>query len=98
MPKTRAPYPKEFREEAVRLVRTRTRPVTEIARELEVAVETLRVWVKRADVDAGLRHDAPTTPELEEIRRLRREVRELREVREILTKAAAFFATEQTRR
>ncbi len=98
MPKTRAPYPKEFRDEAVRLVRTRTRPVTEIARALEVAVETRRAWVKRADIDAGLRHDAPTKPALEEIRRLRRDVRELREEREILKKAAAFCAMEQTRR
>jgi transposase len=98
MPKTHTPYPKEFREDAVRLVRTHTRPLPEIARELEVAVETLRSWVKRADLDAGRRHDGLTTPELEEIRRLRREVRDLREEREILKKAAAFFAMEQTRR
>ena len=98
MPKTHAPYPQDFREDAVRLVRARTRPLPEIARELEIAVETLRAWVKRAELDAGVRHDGLTTPELEEIRRLRREVRDLREEREILKKAAAFFATEQTRR
>ena len=100
MPETHAPYPREFREEAIRLARARTGSLREVARDLDVAVETLRSWVKRADIDAGRRHDGLTTAEMEEVRRLRREVRDLREEREILKKAAAFFAKEtgQTRR
>jgi transposase len=99
MHKTHPPYPAEFRVEAVRLARSSGRPVAEIARRLEVSTETLRGWVRQADIDAGRRDDGPTTEETEEVRRLRREVRVLREEREILIKAAAFFAREtgQTR-
>ncbi len=100
MPRTHVPYPPEFRAEAIRLVRASGKPVAAVARELEVSHETLRAWVKQADIDDGLRHDGLTTEETEEVRHLRREVKRLREEREILLKAAAFFAKEtgQTRR
>lgn len=94
MPKSHAPYPPEFRREAVRLVRTGGQSMAQIGRELEVTVETLRQWLKQADIDDGRRHDGLTTEETEEVRRLRREVKTLREEREILLKAAAFFAKE----
>jgi len=94
MPKSHPPYPPEFRAEAVRLFRSSGRPRSEIARRLEVSIETLRLWVRQADIDEGRRQDGPTTAELEEVRRLRREVKVLREEREILLKAAAFFAKE----
>ena len=99
MPKSHPPYPPEFRAEAIRLVRSSGKPAAEIARRLEVSTETLRLWVRQADIDAGRRQDGLTTEETEEMRRLRREVRTLREEREILIKAAAFFAREtgQTR-
>jgi transposase len=86
--------PREFREEAVRLVRSSGRPIAQIARELGIAHGTLSAWVKQAELDAGLRSDGLTTAEREELRRLRRENRILREEREILKKAAAFFARE----
>jgi transposase len=76
------------------LLRTSGKSIAQIARELEVTSETLRIWRKQADIDDGLRHDGPTSDETEEVRRLRREVKTLREEREILIKAAAFFAKE----
>jgi len=94
MPRSHAPYPPEFRTEAIRLVRNSGKPMAQIARELEVTSETLRVWMKQADIDDGVRHDGLTTDEMEEVRRLRREVKTLREEREILVKAATFFAKE----
>ena len=93
MPRTRPPYPEQFRREAVELVRKSGRPISEIAKDLGVTEQSLRTWVKQADVDAGRAHGL-SSEEKEELRRLRREVRVLREEREILVKAAAFFATE----
>jgi D-3-phosphoglycerate dehydrogenase len=58
--------------------------MAQIARDLGVTSEALRIWVKQADIDEGLRHDGLTTEETEEVRRLRREIKTLREEREIL--------------
>ncbi len=94
MPKSKPPYPPEFRAEAIRLARTSRKPHAQIARELGMTDETLRLWLKQADLDEGKRSDGLTRDEQEELRRLRRENRILREEREILKKAAAFFAQE----
>jgi transposase len=94
MPKRHAPFPPQFRAEAIRLVRNGGKPMSEIARRLGVTSETLRLRMKQADLDDGVRHDGPTTEETEEVRRLRREIKTLREEREILVKAAAFFVKE----
>ena len=91
------PYPPEFRREAVELYRRSGRPLAEIARDLGVARESLRMWVRQAGIDAGQR-DGVTSEEREELRRLRRENRVLREEREVLRKAAAFFARESETR
>ena len=69
--------------------------MTELAREFEPSVESIRQWVKQAELDEGLRTDGLTTSEREELGRLRRENRVLREEREILSKAAAWFANEK---
>ena len=93
MPKTRPPYPEEFRRRMVELVRAGRTP-GELAREFEPSSESIRKWVKQADRDEGRRGDGLTTQEREELRRLRREIKILRQEKEILKKAAAWFARE----
>ena len=93
MPRTHTPYPAEYRRRMVELVRA-GRTIRELAHEFEPSVETIRQWVRQAELDAGEREDGLTTSEREELLRLRRENRVLREEREILAKAAAWFATE----
>lgn len=93
MPRTRPPYPPEFRKQILELVRIGRTPA-ELAEEFEPSETTIRNWIRQAERDEGLRDDGPTTEEKEEIRRLRRENRKLRMEREILRKAAAWFAKE----
>lgn len=95
MPRTRRPYPAEFRRRLVELVRSGQAP-EELARKFEPSANTIRNWVVQAARDEGRRSDGLTTEEKEEVRRLRREVRLLREERDILKKAAAWFARETT--
>ncbi len=93
MAATHPPYPRDFREEAVRLLKAGEKPKSQIAppRDLGVSVRSLARWFDQADIDVGER-EGLTTDEREELRRLRRENRSLKEEREILKKAATFFA------
>lgn len=93
MPRHRAPYPPEFRQQMVELVRAGRTP-EQLAREFEPTAQAIRNWVHQVEIDEGHRDDGVTTSEREELRRLRRENRQLREEREILAKAAAWFARE----
>jgi len=97
-------YPRELRERAVRLVaehrdqyETEYAAIRSIAAKLGIASpESLRLWVRKAEVDAGERPGV-SSEESAEIRRLRAEVKELRRANEILKAASAFFAAELDR-
>jgi transposase len=91
MPRTRPPYPPEFRQQIVDLYLA-GRSVSELAQEFEPSSQAIRDWIKQADLDTGKRKDGLTTEEKEELTRLRRENKKLRLEREILAKAAAWFA------
>ena len=87
MPRTKPQYPPEFKTEAVRLVHSSGRSISQIAKELGVSGNSLRTWIKQAEIDQGQR-EGFTTDEREELRKLRREVKVLRQERDFLKKAA----------
>jgi len=86
-----APYPLEFRREAVALLKSSGKTVPQLAGELGVSPQSLRNWARQLEVDEG-RAEGLSSAERDELRRLRRELRIVTEEREILKKAAAFFA------
>ena len=97
-------YPPELKERAVRMVldlRSQDPKdqgvITRVARQLGVGTESLRTWVKQAEVDAG-RRPGLTTEEQTELTQLRKEVKELRRSNDILQAAATFFGAELDRR
>ncbi len=91
---TRKKFSPEFREQAVRLVLDSSRPVADVAGELGIGTETLRVWVNRHKKANPEQAPALSEPERAELERLRKENREMRMEKEFLGKAAAFFAKE----
>lgn len=91
MPKV-APYPREFRQRAVELVRAGG-SMAQVARDLGVSETGLRDWVVQAEVDAGERAGL-TTDERRELAELRRRDRQLEVEVEILKRASAYFARE----
>jgi transposase len=93
-------YSDELRERAVRLVfqirRETSRSqgvIPEVAKKLGVGDQSLRNWVKQAEIDEGNR-PGTSTSDAQRIADLEREVRELRRANEILKAASAFFARE----
>lgn len=97
-------YPPELKERAIRVVRelrledpNDNTVVSRVARQLGVGTESLRLWVKQAEVDAG-RQPGVTTAEHDELVALRKEVKELRRANDILQAAATFFGAELDRR
>jgi transposase len=97
-------YPRELRERAVRLVvgskaeyPSEFEAIRSIAAKLGIgSAETLRKWVRQAEIDDGQR-PGKTSEDQAEIRELRKEVAELRRANEILKSASAFFAAELDR-
>mgnify|MGYP001793160563 CR=1 FL=1 len=94
MPRTRNPYPAEFREHIVALAQS-GRSAESLARVFEPCVATIHLWIKQARANAAHDEGGITSDEREELRRLRRENKVLRQERDILSKAAAGFATDE---
>lgn len=93
-------FPPEVRERAVRMVQEHAHEhpsqwatITSVAAKLGINHETLRKWVRTAEVDAGTRPGL-SSDERARLRQLERENRELRRANEILKSAAAFFGAE----
>lgn len=87
-------YPQELRDRAVRLVLESDRPIAQIAADLGVHREALRLWVRQAEADGGQRPEQLSTAEREELKRLRKENTELKRANDILKAASAYFAAE----
>ena len=97
-------YPEELKGRAVRMVQQLRRDdpddhsvISRVGRQLGVGTESLRSWVKQADIDGGSRSGL-TTEERAELKELRKEVKELRRANDILQAAASFFGAELDRR
>jgi len=87
-------YSDELRERAVRHVCETKRPIARVAEDLGIHKESLRLWVRQAEADAGERTDLLSTNERDELKRLRQEVFELKRANAILKDASVFFAKE----
>src|SRR3954453_15563987 len=94
----RRKFTREFKIEAVRLIKERDVSAVQAARDLDVHVNVLRKWVKEfsSDPKQAFPGHGQAKPDQIEIDRLRREVTKLKAERDILKKAAAFFAREAT--
>jgi transposase len=94
----RRSFSREFKLEAIKLVRERGVAVAQAARDLDVHENVLRKWVRdwEADPQQAFPGQGKMKPEQLELERLRREVRKLKAERDILKKAAAYFAKEST--
>lgn len=93
MPRSRPPYPPEFRREAVQLV-LGGRTVKDVAGALGCSEQSLHNWVKQHQLDSRERQDGLTSAEREELRELRKRVKRLEQERDILKRAAVLFAAE----
>ena len=92
----RRSFSKEFQAKAVGIFRAGNRSIAQVAADLDLTENSLRRWVKQAEVDEGKGPpEALTSAEKEELTRLRREVKQLKQDREILKAAATFFAKEK---
>lgn len=89
-------FSREFKVEAVRLATTGSKPVTEVARELDLAPALLHNWMReeRRKGEEAFPGNGNLSASEDEVRRLRRELARVTEERDILKKATAFFAKE----
>ena len=95
---TRRIFSREFKLEAVNLIKERGVSVAQAARDIDVAESVLRRWLRERDADPqqAFPGQGQVKPEQQELMQLRREVAKLKAERDILKKAAAYFAKELT--
>ena len=94
----RRKFSREFKLEAVKLIKERGVSVAQVVRDIDVAESVLRRWVREGDADPhrAFPGHGQVKPEQQELMQLRREVAKLKAERDILKKAAAYFAKELT--
>jgi transposase len=85
-------FPPEFRADVVRVARRGDLSIAEVAHDFDVSQESVRRWMRQADIDDGV-VDGLTSAEQVEIVQLRRRARQLEMENEILRRAAAYFAS-----
>ena len=85
------PYPKEFRDDVVRVARQGDTTFVQLAEDFGISEASIYNWIKQADIDDGVRPGL-TEKEAEELREVKRRNRVLEEENLILRRAAAFFA------
>ena len=94
--KKRRTFSKEYMADAVRLYRDSGESLRAVSAKLGITENSLRRWVKQADIDAGNGPEgALTSAEKDEVRQMKREIKRLREENAFLKKAAAYFAKAQ---
>jgi transposase len=91
--RTRREFTKEFKRDAVELVRTTGRPIAHIARDLGIYDSTLGNWVRQDAIDRG-EHEGLTTQERERLRQLEADNAKLRMERDLLKRTVAFWVKE----
>lgn len=99
MPKTKPPYPAEFRQQMVELVGVGKTPA-QLSREFGCTAQTIANWVAQSAIDSGKPlpgKSGLSSAERDELNRLRRENRQLKLERDILSKATAWFASKGER-
>lgn len=84
-------FPPEFKRDVVAVARRGDLTFAEVAADFDVSIESVRRWVRQADIDDGVK-DGLTTAEQTEVVALRRKTRRLEMENEILRRAAAYFA------
>jgi transposase len=91
MPK---PYPEEFRRDVVAVARRGEASLEQIAKDFGVSANSITNWLKKADIDEGVKPGV-TTAEAVEIRELKRRNRLLEQEAEVMRRALAFFASRE---
>ncbi len=84
-------YPKEFRDDVVAVARRGQAPINQIAKDFGVSEASLHNWIKKADVEDGVR-PGQTEAERSEVRELKKRNRLLEQENEVLRRAAAYLS------
>ena len=84
-------YPQEFRDDVVAVARRGEAPISQIAKDFGISEQTLHNWLKKADVEDGIRPGMKQA-ESDQLRELKKRNRTLEQENEILRRAAAYFA------